>query len=226
MSIAFFDLDKTLLSVNSGSLWFRSEFKRGYINWNQALQAFTWLSLYHLGFSRLEQSLLTTIAQLEGIRESDVVQRTRAFYEREVRHQFRPLARGIVERHRADGDALVLLTTSSNYVAEIVQEALGMDHILCSRFETDAQGRYTGRPLGPLCFGPGKLTLGRAYAESQGVPLSSCSFYTDSASDLPMMEAVGRPVAVHPDRRLRRIAKQRRWEIADWGDTGVRLEAA
>ncbi len=226
MSIAFFDLDKTLLSVNSGSLWFRSEFKRGHLTWTQALQAFTWLSLYHLGVARLEQSLLTSISQLAGIREAEVVERTRAFYEQEVRHQFRPLARTVLEDHRASGDALVMLTTSSNYVAEIVQRELGFDHILCNRFETDAQGLYTGRPVGPLCFGPGKLTLGREYAESQGVPLSSCSFYTDSASDLPMMEAVGRPVAVHPDPRLRRIAQQRGWEIADWGSTGVRLEAA
>jgi HAD superfamily hydrolase (TIGR01490 family) len=188
----------------------------GYINWRQALQAATWLSLYHLGYGHLEASLLTSIGQLTGLRESEVVARTRAFYEREVQHQFRPGARAVVDHHRARGDKLVLLTTSSNYLSEPVQRELGFDDALCNRFEVDARGYYTGRPLGPLCFGSGKLVLGRAWAEAAGVPLSECSFYTDSASDLPMLEAVGRPVAVHPDPRLRRIALERGWEIADW----------
>jgi HAD superfamily hydrolase (TIGR01490 family) len=216
VSIAFFDLDKTLLSINSGSLWFKAELREGNITFVQAMQAFTWLSLYHLGFAKLEQSLLTSIAQLEGVEEATVAARTLTFYEREVRQRFRPRARHVVDDHRARGDKLVLLTSSSNYLAEPVMRELGFDHVLCNRFEVNATGLYTGRPHGPLCFGPGKLTLGRAYADAAGVPLSACSFYTDSASDLPMMEAVGRPVAVHPDPRLRRIAQQRGWEIADW----------
>ena len=62
----------------------------------------------------------------------------------------------------------------------------------------------------------GKVLLARRHAESLGVSLAEASFYTDSLSDLPMLEAVGRPVAVHPDPRLRRVARQRGWEIADW----------
>ncbi|MEO1336693.1 MAG: haloacid dehalogenase-like hydrolase, partial [Myxococcota bacterium] len=72
-------------------------------------------------------------------------------------------------------------------------------------------------PKTPMCFGRGKLELGRAYLESHDERLNDATFYTDSMSDLPMMEAVGHPVAVNPDPRLRRTAKDRGWPIVDWG---------
>jgi phosphoserine phosphatase len=94
---------------------------------------------------------------------------------------------------------------------------LGLDACVCNRFEVDAQGRYTGRAHEPLCFGPGKVVLAERYAAGCGVPLAACTFYSDSHSDLPMLEAVGSPVVVDPDPRLRRLARQRGWPIEDWG---------
>ncbi len=111
----------------------------------------------------------------------------------------------------------MLLTSASLYLSERVQRELDLHDILCMRFEVDPEGRFTGAPAGPLCFGAGKLTLARAYAQDQGVPLSACSFYTDSTSDLSVLEQVGTPVCVHPDPRLRRIARRNRWRRADWG---------
>ena len=89
--------------------------------------------------------------------------------------------------------------------------------MLCNRFEVDASGLYTGRPLGEVCFGEGKRLYAEDCASEAGVPLSACSFYTDSYSDLPVMEVVGRPVAVHPDRRLQREALRRGWPVVSWG---------
>jgi hypothetical protein len=66
-------------------------------------------------------------------------------------------------------------------------------------------------------FGPGKRTHAERYSQEAGVPLSACAFYTDSYSDLPVLEVVGRPVAVHPDHRLRREAARRGWPVVDWG---------
>ena len=81
----------------------------------------------------------------------------------------------------------------------------------------DAEGLHTGQPLGEVCFGEGKRLHAEAYAAEAGVPLSACAFYTDSYSDLPVLEVVGRPVAVNPDRRLRREALRRGWPVVDWG---------
>lgn len=218
MAIAFFDLDKTLLSRNSGAMWVRSELRGGHITYGQALAAYRWIARYHLGFARLEDALLASIASLRGAVESALRERTLAFYEREVRGLFRPGAFATIARHRAAGDALMLLTSSSSYLAAAACAELGFDGYLSNRFEVDAAGRYTGRPAGPLCYGPGKVQAAFPFAEERGVPLVACAFYSDSASDLPMLETVGLPVAVNPDPRLRVVALARGWKIVDWGE--------
>ena len=220
MAIAFFDLDLTVLARNSGALWMKAELRGGFISYWMALKATVWLTRYHLGFARLEDAILESIASLTGATEAEVVARTMAFYEREVRRLVRPGALAAIQRHRAAGDRLWLLTSSSNYLSEAIAAQLALDGSLCNRFEVDASGRFTGKPLGQLCFGPGKVDVARRFAQEQGVALADCAFYSDSASDLPMFEAVGHPVAVNPDPRLKRTALKRGWPVVDWGDSG------
>ena len=217
MSIAFFDLDKTLLAVNSASLWVRQELALGHITRWQALRASTHLMRYHLGFVSMREALLRAIEFLEGSTEQHLRERTTGFYEAHVRSQYRPGALRALEEHRAAGERLVLLTSSSGYMSELVARDLRLDAVLCNRFEVDAEGLHTGRPLGEVCFGEGKRLHAEAYAAQAGVALSACTFYTDSYSDLPVMKVVGRPVAVHPDRRLRREALRQGWPVVDWG---------
>lgn len=221
MAIAFFDLDKTLLAVNSGSLWIRRELALGHITRMEAMRASVWLARYHMGRVPMQDALLQAMSHLQGRDEQPIRERTVRFYEELVRSQYRPGALRALEEHRSAGDRLVLLTSSSGYMAELVARDLGLDAILCNRLEVDAAGLYTGRPLGEVCFGDGKRSYAQAYASGAGVPLSACAFYTDSYSDLPVMEVVGRPVAVHPDRRLRREALRRGWPVVDWGSPGT-----
>lgn len=215
--VAFFDLDRTLIARNSASLWIRWEWDGGRISPRQALQAVGWVLRYNLGATELGGVLRRTVGTLRGQVESEVRARTLEFYEARVRSTFRPGARPVLEAHRAAGDRLVLLTSASNYLGDAVREELGLDDVVCNRFEVDASGRYTGRAFEPLCFGPGKVTLARRYVEALGVRLEDAAFYSDSRSDLPMLDAVGRPVVVHPDPRLRREAGRRGWEIVTWG---------
>ncbi len=221
MAIAFFDFDETLIVGNSGHLWIRRELRAGHITPLQALQAGAWMFRYRLGFASLEDALQKAIGSLKGAPEQLIRERTRAFYEEEVRQLYRSGAREALEEHRRRGDEVVLLTASSLYLSELVAQDLGLDAVLCNRFEIDAAGLHTGRPVGEVCFGAGKLRHALAHAAERGVPLGLCTFYTDSYSDLPVLERVGRPVAVNPDRRLRRIAQQRGWEIARWGGPGA-----
>lgn len=216
MPIAFFDLDRTLLSVNSGSGWVRAEYTDGHISRWQLLRATLWLARYHLGLAEMEAVLQDAIAAYAGQPEADLRDRTHRFYEREVRHQIRPGALDALDRHRAAGDRLVLLTTSSNYLSERVGHQLALDDWLCSRFEVDPDGRLTGRPI-TLCYGPHKVALATAWAAAHGVALADCAFYSDSITDAPMLEAVGRPIVVQPDPRLRRLARARGWREEDWG---------
>ena len=214
--IAFFDLDRTLLAANSATLWVRAELRAGRIRRRDAAVAAGWIVRYQLGMAELEDALRSAVETLTGQEEAALRERTRAFWDRELAHRIRPGARAAVERERARGRALVLLTSSSPYMSEPALEALGLDDILCNRFEVDGHGRFTGRAVEPLCFGPGKVTHARAFADAAGADLSECSFYTDSYSDLAALEAVGEPVVVAPDVRLRRAARLRGWPIADW----------
>lgn len=216
MSIAFFDLDRTLLSVNSGSGWIRAEYTDGYISRWQLLRATVWLARYHLGLAEMEAVLRDAIAAYAGEPEAELRDRTHRFYEREVRHRVRPGALEALDRHRAAGDRLVLLTTSSNYLSEMIGHQLALDDWLCSRFEVDPEGRLTGRPV-TLCYGPHKVSLAAAWAADHGVELTDCAFYSDSITDAPMLEAVGRPVVIEPDPRLRRLARARGWREEHWG---------
>lgn len=215
MPVAFFDLDRTLISVNAGKLWVRSELRQGYLGRWQAARAGFWIFGYHLGFSRMEGVLEDAIATLAGDREDEIAARSAAFYSAEVAPTYRRRAREIVEGHRAQGDVLALLSSTSVYIAQAVQAELGIPHALCNRFEVK-DGVFTGQPVRPLCFGTGKLDHARALCEQLGEDLADATFYTDSASDLSVLAVVGRPVAVHPDPQLARIARRRGWEIQGW----------
>ncbi|MDQ3266155.1 MAG: HAD family phosphatase [Myxococcota bacterium] len=217
MSVAFFDLDRTVLAVNSAALWLRLEVAAGHVSRLQALRAAVWLAGYSAGLVSVENAVRKAIFTLAGIPAAPIRGRMVEFFQAHLRQGYRPGALTAVEEHRLRGDKLVLLTASTSYLAELVAQDLRFDAYLSNELEVDAQGHHTGRTVGELCFGSGKLGHARAYVERVGAELEDCAFYTDSYSDLPALEAMGRPVAVNPDQRLRREALRRGWQIVDWG---------
>jgi len=223
LRLAFFDLDKTVLSVNSGSLWLRREVAQGFLAKRTALKAMMWLVRYELGFVDGEQMVAKAVAQTVGSSASELEARTRAFFEAEVRQTYRPGALDAIERHRRAGDGLVMLTSSSNYLSELVARDLGFDEVLCNRLEVDAQGRHTGQLVGRVCFGLGKLSHAQDACARRGVDLRDCAFYTDSFSDRFVLEVVSQPVAVNPDPRLKRRARRQGWVVVDWGEPKLRV---
>lgn len=217
MTVAFFDLDKTLLAVNSATLWVRHELKHKNLKLSQALRAMGWLIRYRLGDADLEAPVRYSISTLKGKDPVAMAARMRAFYQADLRYRFRPGALEAIERHRRAGDRIVLLSSTIEFLAAAVSEDIAFDAILCTRFEMDEQGRFSGRPLEPLCFGAGKLMQAQALADKWQVSLRDCVFYSDSNADLPMFAAVGQPVAVNPDPQLRRHARRLGWQRLDWG---------
>lgn len=215
MALAFFDLDRTLLRVNAGSLWIRSEMRDGHISRWQATKAAAWIFGYHLGYSKIEKVLEGAVAAMASQSEAELKERTLAFYAREVSPQYRRRAREMVEMHRARGDTVALLSTTSIYLAAPVQAELGIPYALCNRLVVQ-DGRFTGAAELPLCFADGKLHHATRLAAELGEDLAEATFYTDSVSDLSVLLAVGHPVAVHPDPRLTRVARQRGWPIQVW----------
>lgn len=218
MRLAFFDLDRTLLAVNSGTLWVRREMALGNLGKRQAVRALFWLARYQLGFASGEDMVAEAVSQIAGTPEKPLRERTRVFWHAEVRSTFRPGALEMVAQHRQQGDALVMLTSSTNYLSELAVAELAFDSLLCNRLEVGGDGLHTGKVEGRVCFGEGKLAHAQAEAGRRKASLRDAVFYTDSFSDLPVLEAVGLPVAVNPDPRLRRHAQRKRWQIVDWGE--------
>ncbi len=214
--VVFFDLDRTLLDCNSARLWVQEEWRAGGLGVRDLAWAGWWLGRYSLGFeSGLETVYATAVERLRGQSEQDMEAHVADWFAREVVHRLRPGAERALARHRAAGDRLVLATSSSPYVGAAACEAYGLSELICTRFEV-RDGRFTGA-ISKLAVGAAKAERAREWAEAEQVDLGSCTFYTDSHTDLALMEAVGNPVVVNPDRRLRNYAMTRSWPIEDWG---------
>jgi HAD superfamily hydrolase (TIGR01490 family) len=212
---AFFDLDGTLLTVNSANLWLRRERRVGRIDGWQVVRAALRLAAYRVGLLDMEAALRAALGYYRGIPEEQLRAETREWWQGEVRRFIAPGAQPVIERHRRAGDRLVLLTSSSRYASEMAREEFGLDAALFQAYGV-REGRLTGEPVLPICYGPGKVAVAEDWAGRSGVDLARSSFYSDSSSDVPMLERVGHPFAVHPDPRLRVVARARRWPILDW----------
>ena len=127
----------------------------------------------------------------------------------------RPEAMRLIEQHRAAGRATYIVSASPIELVEPLAKALGMTAGIGTRSEI-IDGRYTGQLVGPFCYGDGKVTAISELAEWEGFDLDKCYAYSDSASDLPMMSAVGHPVAVNPETRLAAIARKRGSLVEHW----------
>ncbi len=213
---AFFDMDRTLLDASSGRLYMQALIKMGRISWKERLEMLWWAVMYMAG--RLDMGNLTaTMIQRHHLNESvdamwDLTQR---WFDAMVRSHVTEKGRERVEEHRRQGHRVVIISASTEFAARALADYLGGMDVIATRLAV-SEGRLTGEIILPFCYGQGKVYWAERYAEEHGVDLSQSWFYTDSSSDLPLLERVGHPVAVNPDRRLRKIARQRGWPIERW----------
>lgn len=216
MAIAFFDLDRTLIDVNSGELWVRSEWKLGRLATREVMWAAWWLARYKFGHGKgLDLVFQRAALGLVGQREDELADRVRAWFELEVAHHLRPGGRVALDKHREQGDRLVLATSGTYYAATAAAHAFGIETVVSTELEV-AEGLFTGQ-IRTLAVGDGKLTAVASWAEREGVDFEDATFYSDSFTDVALLEAVREPVVVNPDRKLRRHAALRGWPIVDWG---------
>jgi HAD superfamily hydrolase (TIGR01490 family) len=212
---AFFDVDRTLVDCNTGRLFLRDLRRRGEISFLRALRAMGWMLKYHLSLIDLEVVAEKVVSQLRGWSEKEFAERCRRWVEDEVLPRLLPSALRKIERHRDQGHLLAILSSSPTYVTRPIAETLGLDEVLSTQFEVEG-GQFTGKLVGPACYGKGKVHWAENLVARKSVDLSSSWFYTDSYSDLPMLERVGNRVVVNPDPRLRRTARQRGWTVENW----------
>jgi len=131
-----------------------------------------------------------------------------------------------VRTHQDAGRATFIVSAAGNGLVEILARVLGMDGGIGTRYEVGSDGTLTGRIVEPFVYGEGKVEAMRAFAAQHDVELDASWAYSDSASDLPMLRAVGRPVAVNPDAELARVAAEEGWQVMRFEKLGRRLAIA
>ena len=211
---AFFDMDKTLLSVDTAMSWTKFLYRRGELPATMLAKAVYWSTLYKLAVLDMESVFTKLCEDLRGDLESDMIDKCAVWYRDDVAPFVSPAGRVAIEHHRQAGDVVVLATGSTIYAATPVARSVGIEHVLSSRLEV-AGGAFTGRPSA-LCFGHHKVTLAEQFAAEHGIDLARSTFYSDSYNDLPMLARVGTPIAVNPDARLRRHARRHGWAVQQW----------
>lgn len=211
---AFFDMDNTVLRVETGMSWVRFLYRRGEISKPMVAKAVYWSALYKLAVLDMDTVFARLVADVRGDSEAEMIAKCEVWYRSDVEPEIAPAARVAVEHHRRAGHVVVLATGSTQYAARPVARGVGIDHVLSSELEVEG-GTFTGRARA-LCFGHHKVTLAEAWARAHGVELTRSYFYSDSYNDRPMLERVGTAVAVNPDTRLRRLARRRGWQVHQW----------
>jgi HAD superfamily hydrolase (TIGR01490 family) len=211
---AFFDLDKTVLRIDSGTSYMQFQRMRGDISALEMARVLWWGVQYRLALLDVETMAERVAMDYAGDPEAEMIARCRVWYESFVAPAILDDARRAIDRHRDLGHEVVILTGSTQYCAVDVAAALGVEHTLCTLAEVDG-GRFTGK-LRQLCFGRHKVGIAERFAAERDIDLDASLFYSDSYNDIPMLSRVGTPIAVNPDARLLRHARRSGWRIERW----------
>lgn len=213
---ALFDMDRTLVKKDTAGLYTRYRRDRGEATLRDALRVSWWMAQYTLGIIDAPRVAREALTYFRGTEERALIESCEGWFKDYVLPHVQLAGRAAVERHRARGDVVAIVTGATKYAAEPLALELGIDNVVCTELEVGADGRFTGLPIEPLCYGVGKLERARRLAAQQGFELADATFYSDSITDLPLLEAVRFPRIVNPDARLRRVARQRGWPIETW----------
>jgi HAD superfamily hydrolase (TIGR01490 family) len=223
-SAAFFDLDKTLIQGSSAFQFGRAAYRAGLMGRRQLLSDAVANVQFRLrGATDADSMALREriAASLEGTRVVDL-ERLGVDVLAGILPRVYPQMLALAHEHQDAGRRAYIVTAASQELADILARVMALDGAVGSAISEAVDGVYTGRPTGLFVYRGGKATAIRALAQREGIDLSRSYAYSDSESDLPMLETVGHPVAVNPDSSLARIARERGWDVLRFDRLGRR----
>ncbi|MCP5195891.1 MAG: HAD family hydrolase [Gammaproteobacteria bacterium] len=213
MSLAIFDLDNTLLGGDSDYLWGQFLIEQGLVDgayYERENQRF--YTEYRAGTLDIHAFLAFMLQPLAEHPLTELLVWRNQFMTEKIQPILLPKADELLDRHRAVGDTLLIITATNRFITAPIAERLGVPHLLASEPEF-VDGRYTGRSTGIPCFQYGKVERLDAWLAETGNDLAKSWFYSDSHNDLPLLSRVTYPVAVDPDVTLAHHAQQHGWPI-------------
>lgn len=209
---AFFDMDKTIISENSGSVYMKYLYERGEIDAWALIKGFGAYLQYKVGVLDILSWTKSMMRDFRGRSEAELAEEAQALFEESILPLVYPEARACILEHQRAGHEVCIVSGATRFVVEPLARHLGVKHMVYTRLEVE-NGFFTGRVVEPICFEEGKIYWLQQFIEEQGIDLALSWFYTDSVTDKPLLDLIGHPVIVNPDPLLYRMAIRRRWPV-------------
>jgi HAD superfamily hydrolase (TIGR01490 family) len=217
MQLALFDLDNTLLPIDSDVSWakFLIDCKIVDADWYAKRNDYFYaqycagtLDIYEFLDFQLAPLARHPRAKLDALRAS--------FLEEVIRPHLLPQAKALVQEHQDKGALCAIVTATNSFITGPIAKEFGIDHLIATEIEINAQGEFTGKPSGLPSFREGKITRVEQWLALMDYGISDfhqSTFYSDSFNDLPLLARVTHPVAVNPDARLLAHATEQNWQV-------------
>ncbi|WP_416137662.1 HAD family hydrolase [Halomonas sp. HK25] len=218
MSLAIFDLDNTLLSIDSDHAWGEFLLEQGAVDpvaYRDANDRF--LADYEAGTLDIHAFLEVALRPLAENSPEQLAAWHQQFMASKIEPHILPRGEELVARHRSRGDTLLIITATNRFITGPIAERLGVDDLIAVEPEV-VEGRYTGRVTGTPSYREGKVVRLEEWLADKDLTLDDAWFYSDSHNDLALLEKVDHPVAVDPDATLREVAEGRGWRIISLRD--------
>ncbi|WP_317933300.1 HAD family hydrolase [Halioxenophilus sp. WMMB6] len=213
MTLAIFDLDNTLIAGDSDHSFGEYLAERGLVNWQQHCATNDrFYQDYLAGQLDIIAYSAFALGPIVGRPPHELRQLQQDFLADKIAKMELPKARALIEKHRSQGDDLLIITATNRFVTAPIAEWLGINELLATEPEV-IDGYYTGKVVGTPCYQGGKVIRLQEWLAGYAGDLNNSYFYSDSFNDLPLLGQVDNPVAVDPDDRLRAHAEANNWPI-------------
>ncbi len=217
---AFFDLDQTLLAGFSATAFFQRRLLSGRMSPRELVDSSLGALSFGLGRTGFSGFVSAFTAAYRGMSESVLEELGEEVFERQLATQIYPESRALVRAHQEKGHTLAVVSSATRYQVDPFARDLSIPHVLCTQLEVE-DGIFTGGLVKPTCYGEGKRLAAEGLAASHDLDLDESFFYTDSDEDLPLLDRVGRPRPLNPNRGLAQIAKERAWPVRRFSSRGT-----
>ncbi|MDX5379687.1 MAG: HAD-IB family hydrolase [Halomonas sp.] len=218
MSLAIFDLDNTLLSIDSDHAWGEFLLEQGAVDaeaYREANDRF--MADYEAGTLDIHAFLSVALRPLADNSPEQLAAWHQQFMASKIEPSILPKGEELLARHRSRGDTLLIITATNRFITGPIAERLGVDHLIAVEPEV-LDGRYTGKVSGTPSYREGKVKRLEEWLADKDLTLDDAWFYSDSHNDLPLLRLVEHPVAVDPDPTLREEAEKLGWRIMSLRD--------
>ncbi|MCD2165706.1 MAG: HAD-IB family hydrolase [Comamonas sp.] len=216
--LALFDLDHTLLPLDSDYEWGEFTLRKGWCDKQEfGSRNAAFFADYQKGTLDIHAYVRFATEAIRKLGPQAADEAHRVFMQEVITPHIQPAALALLQQHRDAGDTIVIVTATNEFVTRPIAKALGVDHLLAVNLARDASGWITGEIDGVPTMRAGKVTRMEAWMAERGLSWDSVDsiFYSDSMNDVPLLEKVNTPVATNPDDRLRQLATERGWRILD-----------